>query len=368
MKKSALVTFTVIAIVASFAAAAMPSGDPPPQLGFLFAFRNAECSEGSACQGEFETTLLVIDGDKMRVVVNTPHLYLPRKSGFWEVGTTLPKTVSSVQPHADAQASDEETPEVGASDKPILQLWAAPLGVKPTFRELSAKEESNPQEEAEDELLRLSISWVGPDYLSVTEQIGEYTTSPVILPIDGIARNASENPWKPKAPDAVLRKDLESCMDEKSDFNTREFLEDADQAWSISRGRMRWEFAWSFSHSGRALRGYGAACSTSLRPPKELVGSDALGAGWNQVLARVPDARTAFASPNHSLVLIFTNTQILALKREGNALSVPFARVFLTPGEIVSGQWAVGKYADAWAEQLSHTTSWADKLESTDKR
>jgi len=105
VKKSALVTFAVIAIVASFAATAMPSGDPPPQLGFLFAFRNPECSEGSACQGEFETTLLVIDGDKMRVVVNSPHLYLPRKSGFWEVGTTLPKTVSSVQPHADAQAS-----------------------------------------------------------------------------------------------------------------------------------------------------------------------------------------------------------------------------------------------------------------------
>lgn len=71
------------------------------------------------------------------------------------------------------------------------------------------------------------------------------------------------------------------------------------------------------------------------------------------MLARVPDARTAFSSPDRSLVLVFTNTQILALRHEGNALGVPFARVFMATNEIVSGQWAIGKHADAWAEQLA---------------
>jgi hypothetical protein len=158
------------------------------------------------------------------------------------------------------------------------------------------------------------------------------------------------------------------CVSQKKPFTYGVGDADDHKAWSITRGGMYWEFAWTFSHSGRALRGYQAACATSLRPPKELVGSDTPGVGWNQVLASVPDARTARSSPDQSLVLVFANTQILAPKHQGNTLGVPFARVFLTTSEIVSGQWAMGKHADAWAEQLSHAKSWTDKPESPDRR
>lgn len=368
MKRDPLLAFGVIAGLMALGAAATPPDQTTSKFGFLFAIKNPECMTGNPCRSQFETRLVVIEGDKMRVAVNSPHLYFPRKSGFWEAGITLPRTVASARPQASETANDEEAQQAEASTEPTLQLWAAPVGIKPALPEILAKEETDPQQEAEDELHSLSISWVGTDYLSVTEEIGEYTTRPMILLIDGVARNDAENPWRPKAPDTVLRKDLEGCIDEKSDFNTRGFLEDADQTWSIARGRMTWEFAWTFSHSGRALRGYQAACPTSLLPPKELVGSDALGVGWNQVLARVPDARTAFASPDRSLVLVFTNTQILALKHEGNTLGAPFARVFVTTNEIVSGQWAIGKHADVWAEQLAHAKSWTDKTESTAKR
>jgi hypothetical protein len=368
VKRDTLLAFGVIAGVMALGAAATPPDQTTSKFGFLFAIKNPECASGNSCRTQFQTRLVLINGDKMHVAVNTPHLYFPRKSEFWEIGITLPKMVSSAQPQASEQANGQEAPQAEASNEPALQLWAAPVGIKPTLPKPLAKEETDPQQEAEDELRSLSISWVGTDYLSVTEQIGEYTTSPLILPIDGVARNDPENPWRPRAPDTVLRKDLESCVDEKSDFNTREFLEGADQAWSITRGKMRWEFAWTFSHSGRALRGYQASCATSVSPPKELVGSDSPGVGWNQVLARVPDARTAFSSPDRSLVLVFTNTQILALKHEGNTLGVPFARVFLTTSEIASGQWAIGEHADAWAEQLTHAKSWSDKAEPTDKR
>jgi len=367
MRKSVLLALALIARSMALAAAATPPDQTTSKFGFLFAVVRPDCASENSCRSQFQTRLVVIEGSKMSVAVNSPHLYFPRKSGFWEIGITLPKMASSAQPQANEQANDEEAQQVEPSKEPALQLWAAPAGVKPTFSEPSAKPEATPQED-DDELRSLSLSWVGTDYLSVTEQIGEYTSSPLILPIDAVARNDAENPWRPKAPDAVLRKDLENCVDEKSDFNNREFLEDADQAWSIARGRMAWEFEWTFSHSGRALRGYQAACATSLRPPRALVGSDALEVGWNQVLARVPDARTAFASPDQSLVLVFTNGQILALKREGTTLGAPFARVFVTSSEIISGQWAVGKDADAWAEQLAHSKSWTDKTESTDKR
>ena len=54
-----------------------------------------------------------------------------------------------------------------------------------------------------------------------------------------------------------------------------------------------------------------------------------------------------------------------------NALGQPFARVFLpqgaSPSEIISGQWAVGRYVDAWFEQLSHAKSWTEEGQSDDK-
>jgi hypothetical protein len=358
MRKKATVALMAILLGVSLVAAAGRPANRPSKWGFLYAVPQPECpSQGDPCQ--FETRLLVIDGENMRVALTTPHLYIPRSTGFWEVGIIVPKSVSKPKPDQQKEESDEGTQQPDADNLLDWQLWAAPIAQKPALPEHSAKEEASPPEETEqgDELRRVSLSWVGTDYVSVTEQRGEYTSSPTILSIDGVVRSA-DLPWTPTVPDVVLKKDLDSCVDEKSDFNTSSFLETADQSWSIVRGRMRWEFAWSFSHSGRALRGYEAACTTSLSPPKELVGNGALSVGWNQVLLKVPDARTAFSSPDGSLVLVFTSTQVLALRREGDSLGEPFARVFVPQGQIVSGQWAVGKYVDAWTDQLSHAKSW----------
>jgi hypothetical protein len=64
-------------------------------MGFLFAIKKPECAAGNSCRSQFETRLVVIERDKMRVAVGSPHLYFPRKNGFWEIGITLPKMVSN---------------------------------------------------------------------------------------------------------------------------------------------------------------------------------------------------------------------------------------------------------------------------------
>jgi hypothetical protein len=346
------------AILAPIAAAADRA---PSKLGFLFATRDAECGLGSSCLPEFNTTLLVIDGEKMRVAVSSPHFYVPRKNGFWELGITLPGTLAGTRLKPGQQNAEDDT-----TAESVWQLWAAPLGTRPAFslrppEGATAPEQSEEPCDDSDELKWLQLTWAGTDYLSVDEQIGEYTTRHLILRLDDVGNNQDGSPWVPKLSDAAVRKDIENCVAEKSDFNTHEFLDDAAQAWSITRGRMRWEFQWTFSHDGRALRGYEAACSPSVHPPGELVGSDTLGVGWNQVLAKVPDAQTAFATPDRSLLLVFTNTQILALRREGEGLGAPFARILLPTTEVLSAQWAIGKYTDEWAAQLSRAKSWTDQ-------
>jgi hypothetical protein len=362
VKKKARAALGLMAITGSLAAFAMPKGGSSAKLGFLFAVRNPDktaCSE-DFCQGRFETRLLVIDGDKMRIAVQTPHLYIPRNSGFWEVGALAPKSPSNPQSGAGSEGGLGDIQPGSASSEFSWRLWAAPIGKRPTRPASSAEQDSSADESASD-IRRIELDWVGTDYLSFVEQIGEYTETHAILSIEEVARNAFDQLWKPAVPEAVYKKDLDGCVDEGSDFNTRTFLEGAEQGWSITRGRLRWEFNWAFGYSSGAARGYGTGCSTSLRPPKELVGSDALGVGWNQVLSQVPDALTAYSSPDHSIVLVLTSGQVLALKHEGDALGAPFARVFLSSSEVVSAQWAVGKYADAWSEQLSLAKSWTEK-------
>ncbi|MGA8441006.1 MAG: hypothetical protein WB762_03965 [Candidatus Sulfotelmatobacter sp.] len=353
------------AILAPIAAAADRA---PSKLGFLFDMRDAKCGMGNLCFPEFNTTLLVIDGDKMRVAVSSPHFYVPRKNGFWELGTTLPGTLAGTRLQTKQQDAEDDS-----SAEFVWQLWAAPLGTRPALslprppKDPTAPEQPEEPSDDSDELKSLQLTWAGTDYLSVDEQIGEYATRHLILRLDDVGSNLDDSPWMPKLSAAVVRKDVENCVAEKSDFNTHAFLDDAAQAWSITRGRMRWEFQWTFSHDGRALRGYEAACSPSVHPPGELVGSDTLGVGWNQVLAKVPDAQTAFATPDRSLLLVFTNTQILALRREGEVLGAPFARVFLQTTEVLSAQWAIGRYADEWAAQLSQAQSWTDLNQPANK-
>ena len=328
-----------------------------------------ECGNG---QGAFETFLLVIDYDQMKVAQRTPHLYFPRKSGFWEVGILPPKIF-------DGQ-------ENGGTDSPTWddwKLWAAPLGQKPA---LTPAHEKNEQAETSEEgketerrggVRYFTISWVGSDYLSFTDYFESYAgdlsyvTAPQILPIDDVGKLAysefsSIQPWTPPTSPEQYQRDLARCVsaDEEEPGYSREFLESASQGWRIIRGRMRWDFEWSLNHATGAARGYNAVCATSLRPPRSLVGADSLKLGWNQILPRVPDAQTAFSSPDGSILLVFTKRQILAFRPAEGALSKPFATLNNDPRPILMSQWAVGKYADSWAQILAQAKSWTEMLEN----
>ena len=122
---------------------------------------------------------------------------------------------------------------------------------------------------------------------------------------------------------------------------------------------MRWGFEWSLNHATGTSRGYNAVCTTSLRPPRSLIGADSVKLAWNQILPRVPDVQTAFSSPDGSVLLVFTRSQILAFRPAQGTLSKPFARLDYYPHRILMSRWAVGKYADNWAQILSGK-SWTE--------
>jgi hypothetical protein len=347
------------------------SADPPQKLAFLFAMPQSACPDEYECgngQGAFETFLLVIDGGQMKVAVRTPHLYFPRKSGFWEVGI-LPPKISEGQKN-------------GGTDSPAWddwKLWASPMGQKPALAPAPEKTEKvETSEEGKETEQRggvryFTLSWVGSDSLSFTDYFESYAgdlsyvTAPMILSIDDVATLAysqfsSIPAWTPPTSPEQYQRDLARCVseDEEKPGYSRAALETATQGWRIIRGRMRWDFEWSLNHGTGAARGYNAICATSLRPPRSLIGADSLKIAWNQILPRIPDAQTAFSSPDGSVLLVFTKSQILAFRPAEGALSKPFATLNNDPYPILMAQWAIGKYADNWAQILSQAKSWTE--------
>lgn len=366
MKKLAFATLIFFVSFSSSYAA-----DPPQKLAFLFAVPQSSCPDEYECgngQAAFETFLLVIDGDQMKVAVRTPHLYFPRKSGFWEVGILPPKI-------SDGQQN-------GGTNSPAWndwKLWAAPVGQKPALTPAHEKtEKAETSEEGKETeqtggVRYFTISLVGSDYLSFTDYFESYAgdlsyvTAPMILPIDDVAKQAysefsSIQPWTPPLSPEQYQSDLERCASAEVEEPgySREALETGSQGWRILRGRMRWDFEWSLNHATGAARGYNAVCTTSLRPPRSLIGADSVKLAWNQILPRVPDVQTAFSSPDGSVLLVFTKSQILAFRPAEGTLSKPFARLNYDPHRILMSQWAVGKYADNWAQILSQAKSWTE--------
>jgi hypothetical protein len=348
------------------------AADPPQKLAFLFAVPQSSCPDEYDCsngQGAFETYLLVIDGDQMRLAVRTPHLYFPRKSGFWEVGIFPPKI-------SDGQKSDG-TNSLAWDD---WKLWAAPVGQKPALTpapekiEKAETIENGKGTEQGGGVRYFTISWVGTDYLAFTDYFESYAgdlsyvTAPMILPIDEVAKLAysqfsSIPAWTPPTSPEQYRRDVHRCVSagvEEPGYSV-DALESASQGWRIIRGRMRWDFEWSLNHGTGAARGFNAICATSLRPSRALVGTDSLKLGWDRILPHVPDAQTAFSSPDGSILLVFTKRQILAFRPGEGALSRPFATLDNDPHPILMTQWAVGKYADNWAQILAHAKSWTEQ-------
>lgn len=375
--KRALLLFASLLLLAAANTFAQAQAPPqtPKKVAFLFAVGSpAHDSEGPS---EFRTMLLVIEGDRMRLAVSVPGLVVPRKDGFWRVGILPPQPLSAAEAKsllAKAAArgqrveieGGEESPETSLTEEGLWydwKLWASPLGKEPV---LAPRE---PDEEGEllsgGGVRYLTISWVGSDYVSMTDNYAtqgpmlNYVTAPMILPLDAIAKDGyaefiGGKTWIPAVPENILQRDLENCVDDSDpeSFTSREMLESAYQSWSIIRGRIRWIFQWGFNHGSGAARGYNATCPTSARPPAQLVGLDSLAVPWTEVLRRVPDAMTAFSAPDGSLVLVFTRQDVLAFRPIRRALGPATTKLTFGNETIVMGQWALGVYVDRWTAEL----------------
>jgi len=283
--------------------------------------------------GVYRTLWITRAGGSVRIE-EAPNLLVPRRDGFWLVGSTL----------------------ASRDDKKEEFVWSAPLGQTVHPHELTEEEAKGI---AEGTLSAHPIQFISGDYIGVgkTEdgQLSAVYTykmddhdfkEPVDISTVVGAAGAQALSDKAEKPSDLIR-----GMPVSMQGNCQ--LEVPYMNWVAARNKGHW-----------AVKGWGswgdlkcsdklAAFQTSVRVPAKVAGFDELPVTWDQVAKAFPGATDAFGAPTWGLLIVLTNDELLVCPVTENGIGKPLARSPLLFGEkAVIAQWAVGKFVASWGDQF----------------
>jgi len=253
------------------------------------------------------------------------------------------------------------------------RLWAVPLkmGMNPeawpaeqTVTSVQAEDNQNEspmdvtQSSGGEDDQKQYLSFLSPDYLSFyleQSSSGRISLMERILNVTdppGAAVRATEQLLVLEVPahisSSARDKDLIACIDPdgKEGFQEEDFLRSG--IIGIRRKNQKWVYD-SVEENENSLF---AACAVSVLPPKRIVGSDELFPEWRQIKATYPDAEDAFSSPSHDLLLVTGNSHLIIVPVYDGKIGKPLADIDLFDQPVMV-QWAIGKYVDAWTNELT---------------
>jgi hypothetical protein len=88
--------------------------------------------------------------------------------------------------------------------------------------------------------------------------------------------------------------------------------------------------------------------------PQSIAIDNTLSIGWDKIKTTIPDATDAVSSKNGELLAVIANNKILIFKDNNEELSNPDLSIDIDSYEnIVSNQWAYGKYVSSWNEIIN---------------
>lgn len=301
-------------------------------------------------------------GDKIQVFA-APDYIIPRRDGFWRVRLDVnwnDPMLSGVPPgHGRLWA----VPLKKGMD---AVAWPAEQPVTSTSEEENKQEESiveAMQREADKEGHHIEPLFLSPDYLSLYDAHTEVTsggstrgsTTYAILKITDPPETPSRTTEQllveeihVPIPDDTRDKDLKACV------RADDTLSDSDKDWAlgqettlgIRRDRHRWIYSWLMGG------GAGLSCPVSIPPPKNIVGNNEMFPDWKLIKSTFPGAEDAFSSPSHDLLLIMTDAKLIVAPVRDGKIGKSLGEITLT-GKPVMVQWAIGRYVDAWTNELT---------------
>ncbi len=214
------------------------------------------------------------------------------------------------------------------------------------------------QRDGEEEDQKQFLKFLSPDYLSFYEEHtsgGRIRATERILDVTdppGAAVRATEQLLVHEVPahisSSAREKELIACIDPggKEGFQEEDFLRSA--IIGIRRKNQKWVYDSVEGNEDTVF----AACALSVLPPKRIVGSNELFPEWRRIKATYPDAEDAFSSPSHDLLLVTGNSHLIIVPVHDGKIGKSLADIDLFDQPVMV-QWAIGKYVDAWTNELT---------------
>ncbi len=267
----------------------------------------------------YRTVLVHSNNREIKYLQYTNQLIVPRSKGFWEIGAL--KINNDLYKTYARQYSDQNYNTITTESNNYL-LESKPRKILFVANDYISTESDNQ--------LKVMIidNLLTPSGAQLSDIISDNPAN--ILNQSSQAKISSLNREQAKLIDSHPQEDA---------FK----LERRNGHWII-RGRLYY----TETYNKKAYEDY----DINVMVPKKLLSYDELSVPWSEIKENMPWVTDAFCSPNNDICLLVTQDTIRLYPIKNNKIvNKKLMDLPINKGDtIVMAEWAIGKYADIWAE------------------
>lgn len=312
----------------------------------------------------YRTVWIYPAGNTMNVT-SIPGILVPRRSGFWRVGTdrTAVKGGSRLLDGSETNYDSSEE-----------RLWVERATARHIVKRKPGEVIVRSNVESCEDLYR-EISFVSPDYLAYRDNLllncgvhpdGEDQWNVVPLsalagPRISILDFLGETVRKPFV-DGLNGAALEQGGGKPGECEGPEEVDFGD--WAIVRGKGRWVLQGYVTLP--RLCGYFGQFDLPVPVPEKVAKELELPIPWQRLASEIPDLRDALASPQRDLLVALTSKEVLVYRLHGDRLGEEIVRRTRSElnmrtsgwgpgtdsGKIIMAQWAEGGEVVRWTREI----------------
>ncbi|GAA0786816.1 hypothetical protein [Hathewaya limosa] len=286
---------------------------------------------------KYRTFTIYSRNKKIENVIETDKILIPRNIGFWGLNNNLYTENGKIIEELNAYNVDQKLEELNAHN------------VNQKFKESNIKYDQNKSyfdQLANNENLLCRVNFISDNYVGI-----EYDTKKninaikydkfAVLPLDNF------NYGKLGIWHVMSGGEEGNLQNLEKDLDKQGYKFD-DTNFTLKRKNGYWAMI------GRAVEKedenrYKDYMINTI-PSRGIVNYDTLNISWNDIKAKIPEARDAYTSPNKDLLVILTNKEILIYTvTSGKIAQRQSVTIPLKEGETaVMAEWATGEYALRW--------------------
>lgn len=298
--------------------------------GVLIGLRSDDAANNGL--PSYRTLWIASNNKELKPVLEMPQLFVPRATGFWEVGS--------------------EQKSVGG--KNITSIYAKSV-INLTKGEAIVKTNELPLVNGARSILFVGNDYIGTEITNKAKNISRLQ----VLPIDNIKSGKGINisdVVSGNAKEILLRSSEAYILSQDKDKIAKLEKEPGMDNFTLNRRNGHWSMMGRLNYIKPEENSIYDEFSINIATPSKLISYDELCVPWNQIKARLPEAIDAYTSPNKDIAILYAQNYIYIYSIQNGTLSdKPLRKLKIQEGEkVIMAEWAIGEYSEKWNETVKN--------------